>query len=97
LISIILRVVAILLSIAFVTLFERHVLGIRQSRLGPNRVSIMGLVQPLLDGIKLLSKEGVMPMSSNILLYIGAPLISFVIIMLEWFTIPPVYPFLSFQ
>nr|AOW68758.1 NADH dehydrogenase subunit 1 [Plectus aquatilis] len=95
--SIILSVVAILLSIAFVTLFERHLLGISQSRLGPNRVSIMGLVQPLLDGIKLLSKEGVMPSSGNILLYIGAPLISFIIMILEWFTLPPMYPFLSFQ
>jgi len=97
LISIVLRVVAILLSIAFVTLFERHLLGISQSRLGPNRVSIMGLVQPLLDGIKLLSKEGVIPSSGNILLYIGAPLISFIIMVLEWFTLPPIYPFLSFQ
>lgn len=96
-VSIILRTVAILLRIAFVTLFERHVLGIRQSRLGPNRVSLMGLVQPLLDGIKLLSKEGIIPRSGNILLYIGAPLISFIIMILEWFTIPPVYPFLSFQ
>jgi NADH:ubiquinone oxidoreductase subunit H len=76
-------VVCILLRVAFVTLFERHVLGITQSRLGPNRVRIMGLVQPLLDGIKLLSKEGIMPSSSNILLYIGAPLISFIIIILE--------------
>ncbi len=57
----------------------------------------MGLVQPLLDGIKLLSKEGIIPRSGNILLYIGAPLISFIIMILEWFTIPPVYPFLSFQ
>jgi NADH-ubiquinone oxidoreductase chain 1 len=65
--------------------------------LGPNRVSIIGLVQPLLDGIKLLSKEGIIPRRGNILLYIGAPLISFIIIVLEWFTLPPVYPFLSFQ
>ena len=72
-------------------------LGITQSRLGPNRVSIMGLVQPLLDGIKLLRKEGVIPRRRNILLYIGAPLISFIIIILEWFTLPPIYPFLSFQ
>nr|AOW68746.1 NADH dehydrogenase subunit 1 [Plectus acuminatus] len=95
--SILVSVVCILLSVAFVTLFERHVLGITQSRLGPNRVSVMGLVQPLLDGIKLLSKEGVMPSSGNILLYIGAPLISFIIMILEWFTLPPIYPFLSFQ
>ena len=48
-----------LLGVAYLTLFERKVLSLPQYRVGPNKVSIKGVVQPVLDGIKLLSKEGV--------------------------------------
>ena len=42
---------------ASITLFERKVLSLPQYRVGPNKVSIKGVVQPVLDGIKLLSKD----------------------------------------
>jgi NADH-quinone oxidoreductase subunit H len=48
-----------ILGVAYLTLFERKVLSLPQYRVGPNKVSIKGVVQPVLDGIKLLSKEGV--------------------------------------
>jgi NADH:ubiquinone oxidoreductase subunit H len=44
------------LSVAFITLIERKVLGLRQIRFGPNKLSLAGLFQPVMDGIKLLSK-----------------------------------------
>jgi len=87
----------ILLSIAFVTLFERHVLGIRQNRVGPNKVSFAGVLQAVLDGVKLLTKEHVVPHGGKLILFLLAPLISFVVMILEWFTLPLSYKVLSFQ
>jgi NADH-quinone oxidoreductase subunit H len=43
--------------IAYLTLFERHLLGRRQNRIGPNKSTLIGVILPLLDGIKLLKKE----------------------------------------
>lgn len=90
-------ILCILLSIAFVTLFERHVLGIRQNRVGPNKVRIGGLLQAVLDGVKLLTKEHVIPHGGKLILFLLAPLISFVIMILEWFTLPLNFKVLSFQ
>ena len=56
-----LGVALILMSVAFVTLFERKVLALRQFRLGPNKVLLGGLLQPLLDGVKLFHKSLLMP------------------------------------
>lgn len=53
----IVKFLIVLLSVAFITLFERKVLGFSQLRLGPNKVVIAGLLQPVLDGIKLFLKE----------------------------------------
>lgn len=90
-------ILCILLSIAFVTLFERHVLGISQNRVGPNKVRFGGVLQAVFDGIKLLTKEHVVPHGGKLVLFLVAPLVSFVIIILEWFTLPLSYKVLSFQ
>jgi NADH:ubiquinone oxidoreductase subunit H len=47
----------ILLSISFVTILERHVLGLSHNRLGPNKVSFLGFFQAVYDGLKLFKKE----------------------------------------
>ena len=48
-----------LLSIAFITLGERKIMGYMQRRIGPNRVGIYGIIQPIADGIKIIIKESI--------------------------------------
>lgn len=73
----------ILLRIAFVTLFEREILGLRQNRLGPNKIIFLGLFQAIFDGLKLVKKEFIFPKNSSDFLFIFIPLIRFLIIYLE--------------
>lgn len=62
-----------LLTIAFFTLFERKVMGLIHSRVGPTKVSFWGLLQPLLDAFKLLSKRSFFSLRRNSLLYSVSP------------------------
>src|ERR1044072_3148150 len=75
-------VLPILLSVAFFTVLERKVLASMQRRRGPNFVGIYGLLQAIADALKLLSKETLIPSSSNFLLFILSPIFTFVISML---------------
>lgn len=84
-----------LLTIAFFTLFERKVIGLIHSRVGPVKVSFLGLLQPLLDAFKLLSKSSFYSLRSNLLLYSLAPHFGLGISLLILSTIPFVFPFLS--
>ncbi len=80
----------ILLSVAFFTLFERKVIGLFHRRLGPNKVSYVGIVQPLLDAFKLLSKQNLIPLRTNKVVYNLSPQFSLFLAMFTWVTLPVV-------
>lgn len=85
----------ILLSVAFFTLFERKVIGLFHLRLGPNKVSFIGLAQPLLDAFKLLSKQDVYPLRANKLAYFASPMLSLFLALFVWLTLPMRFRVLS--
>jgi NADH-quinone oxidoreductase subunit H len=80
--------VPIILSIAFFTLFERKVLAATQRRRGPNVVGIYGLLQAFADGFKLICKETIVPSSSNYIIFIIAPILTFTLSLFSWAVIP---------
>lgn len=87
-IKILFIVVPLLGVVAYLTLAERKVIGYMQSRLGPNRVGVLGLGQPIADGLKLLFKELIIPSASNRYLFIVAPILSIAPALAAWAVIP---------
>lgn len=70
-----------LVNIAFITLLERKILGFSQLRVGPNKPSIYGILQPVSDAIKLFSKEIIVNTSSHKLLFYFRPAIGLLIVL----------------
>src|SRR5579872_6958092 len=87
-IKILVIVVVLLLSVAYLTYIERKVIGYMQMRIGPNRVGPFGLTQPFADVIKLLNKEIIIPTMSNRFLFIIAPVVSIGTALAGWAVIP---------
>jgi NADH-quinone oxidoreductase subunit H len=89
---IVLQIVAIILpllvAVAYLTYAERKVLAAMQLRQGPNVVGPFGLLQPLADGIKLLGKETIIPSGANRVLFVAAPMLTFLLALVAWAVIP---------
>ncbi|MEC9348038.1 MAG: NADH-quinone oxidoreductase subunit NuoH [Pseudomonadota bacterium] len=86
--QILLIVVPMLLAMAYLTLAERKVIGAMQLRLGPNVVGPFGLLQPLADGLKLMLKETVFPTGADKVVFVVAPMLTFILALIGWAVIP---------
>jgi NADH-quinone oxidoreductase subunit H len=81
-------ILPLILTVAYITYAERKIIGAMQLRIGPNMVGPFGLLQPIADAIKLLHKEIIIPFSSNKILFILAPLLTFGFSLAAWAVIP---------
>lgn len=81
-------IIPLLISVAYLTLLERKVLGAIQIRKGPNVVGAYGLLQPLADGLKLFAKETILPTQANLIIFIIAPMLGLVLALIGWAAIP---------
>jgi NADH-ubiquinone oxidoreductase chain 1 len=87
-IEVILIVVPVLLTVAYVTVAERKTMASMQRRLGPNIVGYFGLLQAFADALKLLLKEYVSPTQANLALFFLGPIITLIFALLGYLVIP---------
>lgn len=81
-------VIMALINVAFLTLLERKILGLSQTRKGPNKVSFAGILQPIADAVKLFLKEHLVPFKANKLLFYLRPIIGLGLALSLWWAIP---------
>ncbi|HTJ98111.1 MAG TPA: NADH-quinone oxidoreductase subunit NuoH [Bordetella sp.] len=88
LVKVVIIAVPIILCVAYLTYWERKMIGFMHVRLGPNRVGFRGLLQPFADVFKLLTKEVVVPTEANRILFILAPVVTLMPALAAWAVMP---------
>lgn len=88
LIKVVVIAVPIILCVAYLTYWERKMIGAMHVRLGPTRVGYRGLLQPFADVFKLLTKEIIIPTKSNKVLFMLAPVVTLMPALAAWAVIP---------
>nr|QXI88807.1 NADH dehydrogenase subunit 1 [Onryza maga] len=96
-IGMLILIIGVLIGVAFLTLFERKILGYIQIRKGPNKMGFMGLLQPFSDAIKLFTKEQMYLIYANYMTYIFSPIVSFTLSLMIWMLIPYYFNMISFN
>nr|YP_003667921.1 NADH dehydrogenase subunit 1 [Trioceros melleri]BAJ08086.1 NADH dehydrogenase subunit 1 [Trioceros melleri] len=87
--------IPILVAVAFLTLLERKMLSYMQLRKGPNIVGPQGILQPILDGVKLLIKEPIRPKQSSPIMFTIAPTMALALAMSMWAPMPMPNPIMT--
>lgn len=87
-IQIVATILPIIIGVAYLTYAERKVLSAVQLRRGPNVVGPLGLLQPIADALKILSKEVIIPTSANKIIFLIAPMLLFILSLIAWAVIP---------
>lgn len=82
------NLIIILIRVAFLTLLELKILGYIQLLKGPNKIRLIGLLQPFSDAIKLFNKENILILKSNYYIYLYSPIISIILILMLWLILP---------
>jgi NADH-quinone oxidoreductase subunit H len=88
LIKIVLVVLPLMGAVAYLTLWERKAIGFTQIRVGPNRIGPLGLLQPIADALKLLTKEIILPTVANKGLFYLGPIMTIMPALVAWVVIP---------
>ena len=88
LIKIVCVLAPLMIAVAYLTFWERRLLGFMQVRLGPNRVGPLGLLQPMADGLKLLTKEVIQPTAASKGLFFLGPVMAIMPALAAWVVVP---------
>lgn len=96
LLDILILLIFVLVNVAFITLLERKILGYSQSRIGPNKPSFIGILQPIADAVKLFTKNFIVSYKTIKLVFFFRPIIRLSLVLWIWLIVPIEFKILRF-